>query len=168
MASPLLKRLESLVFNEIRNRCHTSAPSPLLAVADAEGSITLYQWREVNLWTHPWLTLLLMNLLWVAISLSTKLNTMCAIRHFMSLSGLVESQDRSVSPFYFIFQISSFKCYGSDLGSIVVSLSNGDLCLLSPSEGSNMAVAATWHAHDYEPWIATWNYWDPNVIYSGH
>jgi len=30
-----------------------------------------------------------------------------------------------------------------------------------------MVVAENWHAHDYEPWIAAWNYWDTNVIFSG-
>jgi len=30
-----------------------------------------------------------------------------------------------------------------------------------------MAVAENWHAHDYEPWIAAWNYWDTNVLFSG-
>ena len=110
-----------------------------------------------------------MNLLCVAISHSTSLNTMCAVRHVMSLSGLVKSQDgRIASLIYFHFQNSSFKYYDSDLGSLIVSLSNGDLCLLNSFEGSNMGVAETWHAHDYEPWIAAWNYWDPNVIYSGH
>lgn len=71
-----------------------------------------------------------------------------------------------------IFSFPNFKVYKyyyvSDLGSLIVSLSNGDLCLLNPIEGSEMGVAETWHAHDYEPWIAAWNYWDPNVIYSGH
>ena len=30
-----------------------------------------------------------------------------------------------------------------------------------------MTVAENWHAHDYEPWIAAWNYWDTNVLFSG-
>jgi hypothetical protein len=111
-----------------------------------------------------------MNLLCVAISRSTLLNTMCAAGHLMSLPGLVKSQDgRIVSPFYsFLPKSQVLIYYDSDLGSLIVSLSNGDLCLLNPSEGSNMGVSETWHAHDYEPWIAAWNYWDSNVIYSGH
>jgi diphthamide biosynthesis protein 7 len=30
-----------------------------------------------------------------------------------------------------------------------------------------MTVAENWHAHDYEPWAAAWNYWDTNVLFSG-
>jgi len=55
----------------------------------------------------------------------------------------------------------------SSSGSLVVSLSDGQLCLLTPSEGSWLKVQQKWHAHDHEPWIAAWNYWNPNVIYSG-
>ncbi|KAF8909028.1 WD-40 repeat-containing protein [Gymnopilus junonius] len=81
-------------------------------------------------------------------------------------------------------QIDSIKCGPSDtlclsldwsnrlrgetnVGSLVVSLSNGYLCLLTPTEGSSLGLTQVWHAHDFEPWIAAWNYWDPNVIYSG-
>ncbi|KAG5647997.1 hypothetical protein DXG03_007031 [Asterophora parasitica] len=55
----------------------------------------------------------------------------------------------------------------SHLGSIVASLSNGSLCLLSPSESGGLSLVNTWHAHDFEPWIAAWNYWDTSVVYSG-
>jgi len=111
---------------------HSSSPSPLLAVADSEGSITLYQWREQSL---------------------TQVDSIqCAPSDTLCLS----------------LDWSNRKAGGADLGSIIVSLSNGDLCLLNPSEGSTMGVSDAWHAHDYEPWIAAWNYWNPNVIYSGH
>ncbi|KAI0724560.1 WD-40 repeat-containing protein [Cerioporus squamosus] len=53
------------------------------------------------------------------------------------------------------------------LGDMIVSLSNGSLSLLRPHESAVLAVTDTWHAHDYEPWIAAWNYWDPNVVFSG-
>ncbi|GLB36158.1 putative WD40 repeat-like protein [Lyophyllum shimeji] len=56
---------------------------------------------------------------------------------------------------------------GTRLGSLIASLSNGSLCLLSPSEASGLAVTGSWHAHDHEPWIAAWNDWDTNIIYSG-
>ncbi|KAI9063069.1 WD40 repeat-like protein [Trametes sanguinea] len=53
------------------------------------------------------------------------------------------------------------------LGDLIVSLSNGSLSVLRPQNGTGMAVADSWHAHDYEPWIAAWDYWNPNVVYSG-
>ncbi|KAF8922550.1 WD40-repeat-containing domain protein [Mucidula mucida] len=57
---------------------------------------------------------------------------------------------------------------GTSLGSLVVSLSNGSLCILRPDATSSaLTVETTWHAHDYEPWIAACNYWDNNVVFSG-
>ncbi|OJA21503.1 hypothetical protein AZE42_05114 [Rhizopogon vesiculosus] len=53
------------------------------------------------------------------------------------------------------------------LGSLVVSLSNGSLCVLKPDSTGEVSVVDKWHAHDYEPWIAAWNYWDTSVVYSG-
>jgi len=55
----------------------------------------------------------------------------------------------------------------SSSGSLIVSLSDGQLCLLTPSESAGLEVQEKWHAHDYEPWTAAWNYFDSNVIYSG-
>ena len=55
----------------------------------------------------------------------------------------------------------------SGLGDLIVSLSNGSLSVLQPQDGTGMAVADSWHAHDYEPWIAAWDYWNPNVVFSG-
>lgn len=48
-----------------------------------------------------------------------------------------------------------------------MSLSDGSLSLLRPDESEGLSVVDSWHAHDYEPWIAAWNYWDTNIIYSG-
>ncbi|KAG8713329.1 hypothetical protein FRC08_013392 [Ceratobasidium sp. 394] len=49
---------------------------------------------------------------------------------------------------------------------LIVSKSDGGLSVLKPSE-SRMEVELVWHAHDFEPWIAAWNYWTPQVAYSG-
>ncbi|KAL1951932.1 hypothetical protein VTO73DRAFT_1081 [Trametes versicolor] len=53
------------------------------------------------------------------------------------------------------------------LGNLIVSLSDGSLSLLQPESGAGLTVADSWHAHDFEPWIAAWDYWNTNVVYSG-
>ncbi|KAF9229278.1 WD-40 repeat-containing protein [Gyrodon lividus] len=55
----------------------------------------------------------------------------------------------------------------NSLGSLVVSLSNGSLSLLKPSYQGDLTISDKWHAHDHEPWITAWNYWDTSVLYSG-
>jgi len=62
---------------------------------------------------------------------------------------------------------SNRRAAGTHFGSLVVSLSNGSLCLLRPSESCGLSLTHSWHAHDHEPWIAAWNHWDMNIIYSG-
>ncbi|KAJ4486148.1 WD40-repeat-containing domain protein [Lentinula aciculospora] len=54
----------------------------------------------------------------------------------------------------------------SNLGKLVVSCSDGNLVLLDPNS-SSVVITDSWKAHEYEPWIAAWNYWDANMIYSG-
>ncbi|KAI0639409.1 WD-40 repeat-containing protein [Trametes polyzona] len=53
------------------------------------------------------------------------------------------------------------------LGNLIVSLSDGSLSLLQPESSAGLTVTDSWHAHDYEPWIAAWDYWNTNVVYSG-
>ena len=53
------------------------------------------------------------------------------------------------------------------VGNLIVSQSDGSLSLLSPHDDTGLQITDSWHAHDFEPWIATWNYWDTNIIYSG-
>ncbi|KAK0233086.1 WD40-repeat-containing domain protein [Armillaria fumosa] len=56
----------------------------------------------------------------------------------------------------------------TQLGSLVVSLSDGSLSILRPNNGTGpLSVHSSWHAHDYEPWISAWNYWDTNMVFSG-
>jgi len=61
---------------------------------------------------------------------------------------------------------SSRRHESSNLGSIICSLSNGSLALLR-SDSQELLLAASWHAHEFEPWIAAWDYWNENVVYSG-
>ncbi|KAF9015168.1 WD40-repeat-containing domain protein [Cyathus striatus] len=113
--------------------CHRSeAARPLLATADSEGGITLFEWQ------HSEHKLKKTSMIFCATS-----DTLC-----LSLDW------------------SNRRFPGKDFGSMAVSLSNGSLALLEPQE-SNLIKTATWHAHDYEPWITAWNYWDKNVLYSG-
>ncbi|PFH54482.1 hypothetical protein AMATHDRAFT_52085 [Amanita thiersii Skay4041] len=62
---------------------------------------------------------------------------------------------------------SSRRIPQSSLGNLVVSVSDGSLHLLRPADAGDLIHTNTWHAHDYEPWIAAWNHWDTNIIYSG-
>lgn len=32
---------------------------------------------------------------------------------------------------------------------------------------SALAVTSEWHAHDFEPWIAAFDCWDPNFVWTG-
>lgn len=55
----------------------------------------------------------------------------------------------------------------STLGDLVVSLSDGSLAVLRSDISSGLQVTDTWAAHDFESWIAAWDYWDTNLLYSG-
>ncbi|KAG8962755.1 hypothetical protein FRC05_005121 [Tulasnella sp. 425] len=51
--------------------------------------------------------------------------------------------------------------------SIVTSTSDGCLSVIAPEDGE-MRVTETWKAHDFEPWIAAWDYWSGGqIVYSG-
>ncbi|KAH7911202.1 WD40-repeat-containing domain protein [Hygrophoropsis aurantiaca] len=62
---------------------------------------------------------------------------------------------------------SDRRYHAHDLGNLVVSLSDGSISVLRPDSHRGMVITDSWPAHDYEPWIAAWNYWDTNVIFSG-
>lgn len=59
------------------------------------------------------------------------------------------------------------KDISSENRSLIVSCSDGNLCLVQHQEGK-YATTQSWHAHDYEPWIAAWNYTETSVLYSGN
>jgi diphthamide biosynthesis protein 7 len=39
--------------------------------------------------------------------------------------------------------------------------------LLEPDQTGQLVITSAWVAHAHEPWCVAWNYYDPNVIYSG-
>ncbi|KAI5478338.1 WD repeat protein [Pseudohyphozyma bogoriensis] len=49
--------------------------------------------------------------------------------------------------------------------AMVVSMSDGNLCTLGGE--TELEVVDTWKAHDFEPWIAAFDCWNPNVVWSG-
>ncbi|GAA5897399.1 hypothetical protein JCM8208_003262 [Rhodotorula glutinis] len=53
----------------------------------------------------------------------------------------------------------------SDSASIVVSLSSGSICTLGGE--SSLSVTNEWHAHDFEPWIAAFDCWQPTTVWTG-
>lgn len=55
---------------------------------------------------------------------------------------------------------------GQGVGFIATSLSDGVISVLRPSEGA-WDIAQTWKAHEYEPWVVAFDYWNENVVYSG-
>jgi diphthine methyl ester acylhydrolase len=56
---------------------------------------------------------------------------------------------------------------GRSIGNLVVSMSNGFIALLRSSESAGLTLTDTWRAHEFEPWVAAWNYWDTNILYTG-
>nr|XP_025720689.1 diphthine methyltransferase [Callorhinus ursinus] len=51
---------------------------------------------------------------------------------------------------------------------IISSDSKGQLHLLKVNEaGPALQEVATWHAHHFEAWIAAFNYWQTEIVYSG-
>lgn len=53
-------------------------------------------------------------------------------------------------------------CSQNGSAAIVVSDSLGEISLVKQN-----TIVEKWKAHDYEAWIAAFNYWNPNVIWSG-
>ena len=86
----------------------------------------------------------------------------------MSLIGLVKSSSSRVVrlPTLPSTDPNYLRTCNRNDDSLVVSLSNGEIVLIRPGE-TGYALAARWYAHKYEPWVATWDYWDRNIVYSG-
>ncbi|KAK8861450.1 hypothetical protein IAR55_002269 [Kwoniella newhampshirensis] len=60
----------------------------------------------------------------------------------------------------------SHRLHPSTRPSIVTSLSTGSLAHLIPT-AAGYEISSTWHAHEYEPWITTFDLWDTNAVWSG-
>ncbi|GAA5952882.1 hypothetical protein JCM21900_004253 [Sporobolomyces salmonicolor] len=60
---------------------------------------------------------------------------------------------------------STRHAFTPDPASIVVSLSSGSITHLTGE--SSLAPTLTWHAHDYEPWIAAFDIWNPSSVWTG-
>ncbi|TBU48331.1 WD-40 repeat-containing protein [Dichomitus squalens] len=113
--------------------CHRAPTvSPLLAIADSEGHVTLHELRNEESRLHQLQSI------------------SCASSDRLCLS--LDWSNRRIPT--------------EGLGDLIVSLSSGSLSLLRPGD-EGLVEADSWHAHDYEPWIAAWDYWNTNVVYSG-
>ncbi|WVQ94527.1 hypothetical protein IAU59_001606 [Kwoniella sp. CBS 9459] len=60
----------------------------------------------------------------------------------------------------------SHRLHQSSPSSIITSLSSGSLAYLTPSE-AGYVVESEWKAHDFEPWITSFDNWDLNTVWSG-
>ncbi|KAM0750183.1 WD40 repeat-like protein [Meredithblackwellia eburnea MCA 4105] len=49
--------------------------------------------------------------------------------------------------------------------ALVVSISDGTICTLGGE--SDLQVTSSWHGHDFEPWIAAFDCWEPSTVWTG-
>jgi diphthamide biosynthesis protein 7 len=57
--------------------------------------------------------------------------------------------------------------YSNSQTQIVTSHSSGEITLFDVNSPTSMSVVEQWQAHDLEAWIAAFNYWNTQVIYTG-
>ncbi|OCH96160.1 WD-40 repeat-containing protein [Obba rivulosa] len=135
--------------------CHREPSLPaLLGIADSEGGVSLHELSDDG--TQ------LRRLQSVA---CTKTHTLCLSLDWSNRRN--ETSSVLSTPMYTSLPDIARRTIFSGLGNLIVSLSDGSLALLRADDQSGLVVSDTWAAHDYEPWISAWNYWDTNVVYSG-
>lgn len=57
--------------------------------------------------------------------------------------------------------------YPSETPRIICSDSKGNIHMFRFST-DNLELERTWHAHDFEAWIAGFYYWDTNITFTGN
>ncbi|XP_015590736.1 diphthine methyltransferase isoform X2 [Cephus cinctus] len=64
---------------------------------------------------------------------------------------------------------STGRCKSNDNthASIVVSDSEGKFNILQLNETEELEKTISWNAHEFEAWIAAFDYWDTNIVYTG-
>ena len=97
-----------------------------------------------------------------------RMNRLCASR---SIGPLDDNPPRSEHPLFSAwwrectFREITMSARARSPASIVVSLSSGSICRLEGE--TSFEVTSTWHAHDFEPWIAAFDCWEPTTVWTG-
>ena len=89
----------------------------------------------------------------------------------LSLTWLLSSTSSVCSLNLLLLQTLGIAVYELKLRDLtpklITSLSNGSLALLASNSSGSLDVESTWKAHDFEPWITSWDCWDLNSVWSG-
>ncbi|CAG8546433.1 9398_t:CDS:10 [Ambispora gerdemannii] len=117
----------------------------VLAVADASGSVSLFKFNEENNRLDLATNIKLSNYNQHDNNDEDEGETLC-----LSLDW----SNRSLSP--------------SAPISIIVTQNDGSASILTvDAQRGGMTKTRQWKAHDFEAWIGAFNYWSPNLIYTG-
>lgn len=148
---------------------YRSDDGPLLAIADAVGCVGLHRLNSIDV------RRVLFRIFWVPLQTRrhTRKSYICIKRspvlpiqcYVFPSTGRIDATPNSM-PLSLIFSGFILNLSFLRLGSIITSRSDGQLSNITPSP-SGWEALASWPAHDFEAWIAAWNYFNNNIIYSG-